>query len=37
MGWDDDGNKVPCYLTTYDIVNGREVLNVAESGPVDGW
>ena len=28
-------NKVPCYLTTYDIVNGREVLNVAESGPVD--
>ena len=35
LGWDDDGNKVPCYLTTYDIVNGREVLNVAESGPVD--
>jgi len=34
-GWDDDDNKVPCYLTTYDIVNGREVLNVAESGPVD--
>ncbi len=34
MGWDDDDNKVPCYLTTYDIVNGREVLNVAESGPV---
>ena len=32
---DDDDNKVPCYLTTYDIVNGREVLNVAESGPVD--
>ena len=35
LGWDDDGNVVPCYLTTYDIVNGREVLNVAESGPVD--
>ena len=34
-GYDDDDNKVPCYLTTYDIVNGREVLNVAESGPVD--
>ena len=28
-------NKVPCYLTTYDIVNGRKVLNVAESGLVD--
>ena len=35
LGWDDDGNVVPCYLTTYDIVNGREVLNVAESGPVN--
>ena len=35
LAWDEDGNKVPCYLTTYDIVNGREVLNVAESGPVN--
>ena len=33
--WDDDGNKVPCYLTTYDIVNGRKVLNVSESGLVN--
>jgi hypothetical protein len=30
-----DDNKVPCYLTTYDIVNGREVLNLAESGLVN--
>ena len=31
---DDDGNVVPCDLATYDIVNGREVLNLAGSGPV---
>ena len=35
--WDDDGNNIGCHIKTYDIVNGREVLNVAESGPVDGW
>ena len=33
--WDDDGNDIGCHIKTYDIVNGREVLNVAESGPVD--
>ena len=33
--WDDDGNNIGCHIKTYDIVNGREVLNVAESGPVD--
>lgn len=31
---DDDGNVVPCDLATYDIVNGREVLNLAGSSPV---
>ena len=31
---DDDGNVVPCDLATYDIVNGREVLNLAGSRPV---
>ena len=30
--WDDDGNNIGCHIKTYDIVNGREVLNVAESG-----
>ena len=29
--WDDDGNDIGCHIKTYDIVNGREVLNVAES------
>ena len=33
--WDDDGNDIGCHIKTYDIVNGREVLNVAESGAVD--
>jgi len=33
--WDDDGNDIGCHIKTYDIVNGREVLNVAESGVVD--
>ena len=33
--WDDDGNNIGCHIKTYDIVNGREVLNVAESGAVD--
>ena len=33
--WDDDGNDIGCHKKIYDIVNGREVLNVAESGPVD--
>lgn len=33
--WDDDGNDIGCHVKTYDIVNGREVLNVAESGAVD--
>ena len=32
--WDDDGNNIGCHIKTYDIVNGREVLNLAESGPV---
>ena len=31
---DDDDNVVPCDLATYDIVNGREILNLAGSGPV---
>ena len=30
-------NDNGCHIKIYDIVNGREVLNVAESGPVDGW
>ena len=33
--WDDDGNDIGCHIKTYDIVNGREVLNVADSGPVN--
>ena len=33
--WDDDGNDIGCHKKIYDIVNGRKVLNVAESGPVD--
>ena len=33
--WDDDGNDIGCHIKTYDIVNGREVLNLAKSGPVD--
>ena len=33
--WDDDGKNIGCHVKTYDIVNDREVLNVAESGAVD--
>ena len=33
--WDDDGNDIGCHIKTYDIVNGREVLNLAKSGPVN--
>ena len=32
--WDDDGNNIGCHIKIYDIVNGREVLNVDKSGPV---
>jgi len=33
--WDDDGNDIGCHIKTYDIVNGRELLNLAKSGPVN--
>ena len=35
--WDYDGNDIGCHNKFFDIVNGRKVLNVAQSGPVDGW
>jgi len=32
--WDDDGNDIPCSEYIYDIVNGIEILDEANSGPV---
>ena len=33
--WDEDDNNIGCHVYVYDVVNGREVLNLAESGAVD--
>ena len=33
--WDDDGNDMPCSKYVYDVVDGKDILIEAESGPVD--
>ena len=33
--WDEDGNDIPCTKYVYDVVDGREILDEARSGPVD--
>ena len=33
--WDDDGNDIPCSQFVYDVVDGKDILVEAESGPVD--
>ena len=33
--WDDDGNDIPCSKYVYDVVDGKDILIEAESGPVD--
>jgi len=33
--WDDDGNDIPCSKYVYDVVDGIQVLDEANSGPVD--
>jgi hypothetical protein len=32
---DKDGNRIPCHKYVYDVVDGREILDEARSGPVD--
>ena len=32
---DDKGNKIPCTKFVYNVINGREILDEARSGPVD--
>jgi hypothetical protein len=32
---DEDGNRIPCHKYVYDVVDGREILDEARSGPVD--
>mgnify|MGYP006141677211 FL=1 len=33
--WDDGGNDIPCSQFVYDVVDGKDILVEAESGPVD--
>ena len=33
--WDEDGNDIPCTKYVYDVVDGKEILDEAQSGPVD--
>ena len=33
--WDDDGNDIPCSKFVYDVIDGKDILIEAESGPVD--
>ena len=35
LSWDEDGNDIPCTMNVYNVVDGREILDEARSGPVD--
>ena len=32
---DEDRNRIPCTKYVYDVVDGKEILDEARSGPID--